>query len=151
MAVARALSMVWECRRVARPLSSGVKVGRASSQPLGRSPLMMDSYSPASCATRQAVTDVQSKCPGHKRRHPLQQLLPVAMRREWTLTSLRCSFQMYLVVLNIEQPGQSWLTTTAQSQHSRAHARQSQCRGRDVDTHEALICPGSACSCFDTA
>lgn len=37
---ASALSMVWLCWRVARPLSSGVKVGRALSQSLGSSRLM---------------------------------------------------------------------------------------------------------------
>ena len=37
---ARALSMVWECRRVAIPLSFSVKVGSSSAQPSGRTPLM---------------------------------------------------------------------------------------------------------------
>ena len=77
-AVARALSMVWECRRVARPLSSGVNVGRQSSQPLGSSLLMIDSYSPASCARQQRVTDVQCVSPGRKLPHHLPQLLIVA-------------------------------------------------------------------------
>ena len=44
--------MVWECRRVARPLSSGVKVGRASSQPDGSLPVRMDSSSSASCKSQ---------------------------------------------------------------------------------------------------
>ena len=37
---ARAFNMVWECRRVAMPLSFSVKVGSSSAHPSGRTPLM---------------------------------------------------------------------------------------------------------------
>ena len=56
--LASALSMVCECRRVASALSSGVKVGSASSHPEGSSPLMIVFSSAASCAPARRVVRV---------------------------------------------------------------------------------------------
>ena len=52
--------MVCEWRRVARPLSSGVKVGRASSQPSGSLPLTSSSNSAYSCSSARWLVVYQA-------------------------------------------------------------------------------------------